>query len=451
MAIVYYDFSAATNGTGASPASPKNTYATPGNGDVLRLKRGTTWARASQVNFSTFTGLTIEAYYNADGTDDPSQPMPIVTHTAASTFAWNFQGDGIHKIRSIWFKDCSTNANGGVVGSGLVAATSANAQLDIQFCKFTGISDNAIRLSGTGAASAPTFKCLHTVFDDIGEDCIYGGALVFEVGHCRMTNISARSETGDGVGFLGTDPTLAWVHDNYIDHSSRPFKHCVIIDTATTDAGYSVIEDNVLIGSTGNGADNTTAVNGDGKMVIRRNRIVSGRVAVNIAGNATVCSDNLIEIAEADSGASVVAIAASNCSFTGNTVVSTYDMDAAQKVVVQASGESGNDIKNNAFIGLGIAIKSDAVGNPTCTNNAFWQVAAERIDSGGSPFAGGDDITTDPLLTTDYKPTASSPLLGAGTHISYTRDLEGKQRPNPPSIGAYDVATLRPVLTSDPA
>ena len=33
---------------------------------------------------------------------------------------------------------------------------------------------------------------------------------------------------------------------------------------------------------------------------------------------------------------------------------------------------------------------------------------------------------------------------------SYSRDIEGKQRPNPPSIGAYDVATLRRVLSTDP-
>jgi hypothetical protein len=56
-----------------------------------------------------------------------------------------------------------------------------------------------------------------------------------------------------------------------------------------------------------------------------------------------------------------------------------------------------------------------------------------------------DNTTADPLLTSTYRPKALSPLLGAGTHLGYTRDIEGKQRPNPPSIGAYDTATLREV------
>jgi hypothetical protein len=57
--------------------------------------------------------------------------------------------------------------------------------------------------------------------------------------------------------------------------------------------------------------------------------------------------------------------------------------------------------------------------------------------------AGANDITADPLLTDTYRPKPGSPLLGAGTHLGYTRDIDRKQRPNPPSIGAYDVATLR--------
>jgi len=50
-----------------------------------------------------------------------------------------------------------------------------------------------------------------------------------------------------------------------------------------------------------------------------------------------------------------------------------------------------------------------------------------------------------PLLAANYVPTPTSPLLGAGTHLGYTRDVDGKQRPNPPSVGAYDYATLRTV------
>jgi hypothetical protein len=53
-------------------------------------------------------------------------------------------------------------------------------------------------------------------------------------------------------------------------------------------------------------------------------------------------------------------------------------------------------------------------------------------------------ISGDPLLASNYAPKTGSPLLGAGTHTSYVRDVEGKQRRNPPTVGALDRATLVP-------
>ena len=44
-----------------------------------------------------------------------------------------------------------------------------------------------------------------------------------------------------------------------------------------------------------------------------------------------------------------------------------------------------------------------------------------------------------------------SALLGAGTYLGHRRDINGILRPNPPSIGAYDRATLRKRLVTDPA
>lgn len=48
------------------------------------------------------------------------------------------------------------------------------------------------------------------------------------------------------------------------------------------------------------------------------------------------------------------------------------------------------------------------------------------------------DFTTDPELTGTFQPKMTSPMLGAGTHIAYFRDLLGRQFYNPPSIGAYE-------------
>jgi len=51
-------------------------------------------------------------------------------------------------------------------------------------------------------------------------------------------------------------------------------------------------------------------------------------------------------------------------------------------------------------------------------------------------------ITANPLLSGTYRPQIGSPLFGAGVHLGYTRDVEGKQRQNPPCIGAFDAATV---------
>jgi hypothetical protein len=50
-------------------------------------------------------------------------------------------------------------------------------------------------------------------------------------------------------------------------------------------------------------------------------------------------------------------------------------------------------------------------------------IAATRLSAAGIPFDG-------------------SPLFGAGVNIGTQRDITGKQRPNPPSIGAYDRARM---------
>jgi hypothetical protein len=79
-----------------------------------------------------------------------------------------------------------------------------------------------------------------------------------------------------------------------------------------------------------------------------------------------------------------------------------------------------------ATLALFEAAHSQATGNSTVADTA-----AAKIESG--------------------RPLPTSPLIGAGTHTTYTRDAAGIQRPNPPSIGAYDLPTQRRVLDSDPA
>lgn len=109
-------------------------------------------------------------------------------------------------------------------------------------------------------------------------------------------------------------------------------------------------------------------------------------------------------------------------------------------------------VKNNVFVNQG-AVQAAAILTPEVTpitssyiNNAasggYTNIAAREH----TPFTvetSTGSVTADPFLTDDYRPKSGSPLLQAGVHLGYTRDINGKQRPNPPSIGAYDVATMK--------
>lgn len=102
-------------------------------------------------------------------------------------------------------------------------------------------------------------------------------------------------------------------------------------------------------------------------------------------------------------------------------------------------------IQNNFLINAAqdIEAQSGTAGNQTFSNNAAVNVTTKYTSN--NVGAGAFDHTLIALadMTPDYKPMPGSPLLGAGTHLGYTRDINRKQRPNPPAIGAYDVATMR--------
>lgn len=438
MASIYVDPSAGTNGSGTE-ASPRNIWPTSiGAGDVIYLKRGTTLTVSSQLSLGAGSDNEVRDYGSGD--------MPIITSSASNFGQINVDRSGTTTFRNIWFKDCQGgSANGGVIVASPVAASRV-ANLAIYGCKFTGTGYNAIRLNGTNTATAAsTFVCKFCTFDDIGEDCVYGAALDFEFSYNTCTRISTRTETGDGVGFISADPTRVRVLNNYIDHSGKDVKQCIIIDTST-GAGEALIEGNTLIGygSATDAADAHSVIICDCKSTIRRNTIYTFGLAGGCNVANSVFNDNLVIIGNSITTAPIVALSASNTSANGNTFVSLKTLDPTQKIVTQAASLSGCTVKNNLFVNVPIAIQSDTVGNnPTATNNAFWQVTTARRAQDGSTFSGGNDVTADPQLAYAYRPKYGSPLIGAGTHLGYTRDVERKQRANPPTIGAYDAATLR--------
>jgi hypothetical protein len=116
-------------------------------------------------------------------------------------------------------------------------------------------------------------------------------------------------------------------------------------------------------------------------------------------------------------------------------------------------------IANNVVKGWGYALRAQNFGGnaatiqvPTMQNNTFhngttgatrvyWKpTSAAAVEY---PLATAPGCTNtgeaDPQLDAAGRPMAGSPVIGSGVHISYSRDANRVQRPNPPSRGAYDV------------
>lgn len=185
------------------------------------------------------------------------------------------------------------------------------------------------------------------------------------------------------------------------------------------------------------GAVGTTHIRDN--LLIDNFKVDSARVSAG-AWVAAVC-------AQIYTGATEANLKIRNNTFIANGVATCfYDISEST-----AAAATGVEVVNNSFSGAATALKTRAA--VTRNNNAYWlcTINGQVNTSTASLSAGAGDVTTNPSLTTAGLPLPSSPLIGAGTHLGYTRDAGGKQRANPPSIGAYDVATLRRKPMVDPS
>jgi hypothetical protein len=103
-------------------------------------------------------------------------------------------------------------------------------------------------------------------------------------------------------------------------------------------------------------------------------------------------------------------------------------------------------------------------GSQTCQNNDtpancpnFAGANNLVFGNGAATFTGilTGSINSDPKLVspgTDFHLQSGSPAIGAGVAIpGLTRDIDGRVRPNPPSIGAYEVGSAPAVVVNPPS
>lgn len=112
--------------------------------------------------------------------------------------------------------------------------------------------------------------------------------------------------------------------------------------------------------------------------------------------------------------------------------------------------------KNNCIISTGQPLYRLPTGG---ANNAKWLIQNNATNGGtfaigstsyttltsfeAAHSAATNNIDSDPLLSSIFRPKVNSPLIETGVFTKYETDLEGVQRNNPPSIGAYEYIAER--------
>jgi hypothetical protein len=347
----------------------------------------------------------------------------------------------------------------------VAGATATVDRMTFDDCDFSNCTQRGIevRIEPTGAvgSSINNLQVENSRADNcglIGFDLYQEYTLGAENGVIRGNNLKVRNNRANGCGY----------------GASR------LSGFAKSASGWNVIERNEFNYSLGPTGGINLFYSDD--MVVRNNSCQHGR-ATNNAGIGIIdcngilvdhynnrtkvyrnnCSDNVGHPNYVNSGCGVMVLESADTEVFSNLA------DGCSVGLWASTAEcTGNNVHNNTFtncLRFGARIDGLLVGEMNLTNNNITTVGgvdvihktsatASIVSSNNNLYGGGhtnftpsgSDISVDPLLNEFHRPTKSSPLIGAGTHLGYVRDLDGKQRPNPPSIGAYDVAnvTTRP-------
>lgn len=179
--------------------------------------------------------------------------------------------------------------------------------------------------------------------------------------------------------------------------------------------------------------------------IVRRNKIYKNQgagVSINNGGSNSV-TDNLIT----GNGKFGISASGRGNNIDNNTVAGNNTAAGALGYELHSTPAASGTIRNNLIVANPAnavrGVSADA--GSTIANNAVRGFATNETP------AGSGTITAPPMLSADFVPLPGSPLLRAGLHLGYRRDVDSKQRTKPPSIGAYDVSNLRRKPMVDPS
>ena len=326
-----------------------------------------------------------------------------------------------------------TNANTGTtgvyIGSGDTLSCNGVAIINCYIHGMTAVASydcNGIKYFGDNIEIA------NCIIEDIPTDGVWGYGLAPHIHHntIRRVDLDGR-DAGDCIQITYAC-NGAYIHDNVLDRSNTPSKQVLIISAATAGSG-ALIERNRMIAHEFVSIQTSCVWSDQPGTVVRQNTLEGGYRAVYFHTGATACKaesnlcvDNTIGLQTAN--------ASLGCSFVGNTIANAALYGAYIT-------DDTATVKNNLFYycAKGLAVEGTATRN----YNAYFGNGANFEASSGCGAIDVIKVTTDPRLSSGYHPKPSSPLIGAGAHLGYSRDTDGTQRMNPPAIGAYEYITPR--------
>ena len=215
---------------------------------------------------------------------------------------------------------------------------------------------------------------------------------------------------------LGT-PVGAFVHHNRLDHSSRASKHCIIIsNSAEVEGTKAIIEHNEMTQPIASVGDTTSRCaspedNTNGT-IFRFNKLTGGYNAVTPLGSIDFYGNIVISPVNSyinHQGSSVVGSVLNvyNNTFVGETSYGVY-FTANRTYTV--------NIKNNIIYDGNKGIRQSAPGGDNTIainyNDIYSTTTAYTNVTGGA-----NDITSDPLLASNYRLLRGSPAINAGVNV----------------------------------
>ena len=456
MATYYVDPSQGTNGVG-TVGDPFNTWPASAtftaDGDVLLFRRGTMLtvtgiavAEASSAwRFISRSNIRIGAYADTTtGADDPTQPKPVITasrpngSSVSILFRLNNANTGL-LVEDLEFRDCrfGTLFNCSQTSSFTWRRVECYDLLAADEAGTAG--GDFIGVGGTNPLGTVTLE--ECVFDGCGNDAIWIQAAKIRVLRCTVSRTSVGTSNGDCLQISGSGTQDILVQDCHFDHSNVDQKQCFVQSGSAT--GVVTFERNTCVGHPTATVMVPVYVEAGG--VIRQNTIYGSRVAIFATNTSVVVRDNLIIVngnGQANQG--FVQVGNSGQVYN-NTIVNPYGAASDNRLAAIHDVLGGGDTtvkRNNYIFGFAQGIRHNPGG--TETSNAFEDVTTPVTNRQTSATITPDasDLVVAGQLTDDYKLVPGGDLVGAGYHVGYARDINGRQRPNPPSIGAHDGAVF---------